>query len=185
MIVSVGTRNPAKLKATESAIRQMVETFNRKDESPALLHSTQTSTSVPDMPLTLKDIMQGAQERALFTYKKFPKSAFALGLEGGVYRQAEHGMFFLQSWAYAYNGKSGFFGSSAALPLPPAITSGLYEDGLELSSVIDALSGKKDVRSKEGTFGILTGNLISRSQSFQTAIIAALTPFFNHEFYEI
>ncbi len=185
MIFSVGTHNPAKLSAAELAIQQILSKFERQREDSIRIRQTSTSTSVPDMPLTIQDLMQGALERALFTYKAFPESDFALGLEGGVYRVPEQNAVFLQSWAYAFNGKNGFFGSSVALPLPASITAPLFEQGLELSTVIDDLSGKEDVRSNEGTFGILTRNLISRSSSFVMAITAALTPFFNRDYYDI
>ncbi len=185
MIFSVGTRNPAKVSAAEQAIKQILNRFGRQAEKPVRINQTSASTSVPDMPLTIQDLMQGALERALFTFKAFPDSDFVLGLEGGVYRVPEQKAVFLQSWAYAFNGKNGFFGSSAALPLPASITAPLFEQGLELSTVIDHLSGKEDVRSNEGTFGILTRNLISRSDSFVMAVTAALTPFFNSDYYEI
>ncbi len=185
MIIGVGTQNPAKLSAAEQALKQILNKFERAPGRSVRIRQTTTSTSVPDMPLTIHDLMQGALERALFTYKTFPEADFVLGLEGGVYRVPEQRAVFLQSWAYAFNGSTGFFGSSPALPLPESITAPLFEQGLELSSVIDQLSGKEDVRSNEGTFGILTRNLMSRSDSFVMAVIAALTPFFNKDYYEI
>lgn len=181
--LGIGSRNRAKVSAVQNAFLLLRQNFTTDlIKTPAFLE-TNTQTSVPEMPLSQNELMQGALERALFTYKQFKTIDFAIGLEGGVYRDEQHGTVFLQSWAYVYNGKRGYFGSSAALPLPDKIADALYTEGRELSDVIDAYSGKKDVRSNEGTFGILTQNTITRSQSFETAVIAAMTPFLNPVFY--
>jgi non-canonical (house-cleaning) NTP pyrophosphatase len=67
--------------------------------------------------------------------------------------------------------------------LPAVITDALFEERRELAEVIDNMSGLNDVRSGAGAFGILSRNLIIRSGSFKLAVISALTPFFNKEYY--
>ncbi len=181
--IAIGSRNKAKISAVRDAFLSLQQTFPADFSKAPLFLETDTETSIPDMPLSQKELMQGALERALFTYKQFDTVDFALGLEGGVYRDKLHNTVFLQSWAYAFNGSHGYFGSSVALSLPDQIADALYEEGRELSEVIDAFSGKTDVRSNEGTFGILTQNMITRSQSFKTAVIVAMAPFFNPDFY--
>lgn len=181
--IGIGSRNKAKVSAVRSAFSTLRKTFTAEFIETPLFLETDTRTSVSEMPLSQKELMQGALERALFTYKQWEPLHFAIGLEGGVYREKQHQTVFLQSWAYAYNGSRGYFGSSAALPLPDKITNALYREGRELSAVIDALSGKQDVRSREGAFGILTQNMMTRSQSFEIAVMAAMTPFFNPDFY--
>ena len=178
MLIGIGTKNPTKIAAVTTGFELVDSAFPDRLKHPFEFKQTETGTSVPDMPLTQQELMQGALERALCTYKKFTDLDFALGLEGGVYKSDTPESAFLQSWVYIYNGHRGYFGSSAALPLPDTIIKALYQDKRELSEVIDHLSGKQDVRSNEGTFGILTRNLITRSQSFETAVVAALTPFF-------
>ena len=183
MVIGIGTRNKAKVSAVDSAMKLILNAFI-PGESPGIEYlETDTHTSIPDMPLTQNDLMQGALERALFTYKKNGQVSYSIGLEGGVFRAGQNGAAFLQSWAYAFNGQDGFYGSSPALPLPKTIISALYEQKRELSEVIDTITGKSDVRSNEGTFGILTNMLITRSNSFELAIIAAMTPFFNTNIY--
>ncbi len=181
--IAIGSRNRAKVSAVRDAFLSLQQTFSAVHGKTVQFLETDTQTSIPDMPLSQKELMQGALERALFTYKQFETVDFALGLEGGVYRDKPHNAVFLQSWAYAFNGSRGYFGSSAALPLPDQIADALYKEGRELSEVIDAFSGKTDLRSNEGTFGILTQNMITRSQSFKTAVIVAMAPFFNPVFY--
>jgi non-canonical (house-cleaning) NTP pyrophosphatase len=47
------------------------------------------------------------------------------------------------------------------------------------------VSGKEDVRSNEGAFGILTENLYNRSAAFESAIINATVPFLNNTYYHL
>ncbi len=187
MIIALGTQNRAKVAACKNAFGVMQRQFDMADKE-ILFIPLATTTSVPDMPLTQTDMKKGARQRALFVYKdarqKHSHIDFALGLEGGVYRQKSAKESYLQNWVYAFDGKRGHFGSSASLPLPQAITRALYDEGRELAEVMDTLSGLSDVRSANGAFGILTHDLIARSASFEMAVICALTPFFNKEYYK-
>jgi inosine/xanthosine triphosphatase len=142
------------------------------------------------MPLTQHEILNGARNRAFFTYKNITKSNpidFAIGMEGGVYLTNEidqnSDQAILQNWVYIYNGQKGYFGCSAGIPLPPAISRPLFEQYMELAEVIDRASGKEDVRSKNGAFGVLTNDLYTRSDAFEQAVINALIPFFNTNYY--
>jgi len=188
MVIAVGSQNKAKVASARRAVRRLSQAFGGElTPSPELL-TAHTVTSVPDMPLSQDEMRQGALQRALFVYRYFSEQNisvhFALGLEGGVYRFADDETAYLQNWVYAYDGKQGFYGSSASLPLPATICRALFDEGRELAEVIDSLSGLNDVRSNEGAFGILTQNLLTRSQSFEQAIINAMTPFLNRRYYK-
>jgi len=65
------------------------------------------------------------------------------------------------------------------IPLPQAIIREVVERGRSLAEVIDQLSGKQDVRSSEGTWGILTGGRLTREAVFQRAILNAFAPFYS------
>ena len=49
--------------------------------------------------------------------------------------------------------------------------------------MIDEISGKTDVRSRQGAWGVLSRDLVTRSMSFELALIAAFAPFYNPEMY--
>ena len=190
MKFGIGSTNKTKIEACENAINKIIDVFNISINSPIVYFPRETVTSVPDMPLDRDELIDGARERALFVYNSFLKEGitvdYAIGLEGGVYtipqnKQTELTAF-LENWVYVYNGTSGFYGSSPSLPLPAQIQHDLYKEGIELADVIDQFSGKNDVRSNEGAFGILTHNLLNRNQSFESAIINALIPFFNKKY---
>ncbi len=193
MIIGIGSNNKTKIEACKNALEKLITAFNYPVKSESIVYYHRgTQTSVPDMPLRQNETIIGARERAFFVHKTLSDEGinidYAIGLEGGVYRlMSDHDAqtplnAFLENWVYVFNGSTGFYGSSASLPIPKKIQHDLYKNGTELANIIDRFSGKHDVRSNEGAFGILTHNLIKRSESFESAIINAFIPFFNKKY---
>ncbi len=147
------------------------------------------TTNVPAMPLTDWQLMQGARERALavrdLLRSQRLEAEIYVGLEGGFHTISIEGEWhtFLRGWAYAFDGKRGCFGSSPSITVPDALVKSVIEGRRELSLVIDEVSGKRDVRSREGAWGVLSRDLVTRSMSFELALIAAFAPFYNSEMY--
>ncbi len=108
-----------------------------------------------------------------------------VGLEGGFHSISIEGEWhtFLRGWAYATNGEKSAFGAAPSISVPPVIVKNVIEGRRELGSVIDEVTGGRDVRSRQGAWGVLTRDLITRSMSFEMALIAAFAPFYNSEFY--
>jgi inosine/xanthosine triphosphatase len=146
-------------------------------------------TNVPAMPLNDWQLMQGARERALAIrdqlWTQRIETDIYVGLEGGFHSVSIEGEWhtFLRGWAYATDGKSGTFGSSPSISVPPSLAKKVIEGRKELGLVIDELAGAQDVRSRQGAWGILSRDLVTRSLSFELAVIAAFAPFYNKEMY--
>ncbi len=147
------------------------------------------TTNVPAMPLNDWQLMQGARERALavrdlLRVRRLEADVF-VGLEGGFHSISIEGEWhtFLRGWAYATDGTREAFGSTPSISVPDAIVKDVIEGRLELGVVIDRISGKRDVRSRQGAWGVLTRDLVTRSMSFELALIAAFAPFYNSDMY--
>ena len=146
-------------------------------------------TNIPAMPLTDWQLMQGARERALAVRDVLRSrrldAEIYVGLEGGFHSISIEGEWhtFLRGWAYATDGKTACFGSSPSITVPNALARKVIEGRKELGLVIDEVSGKRDVRSREGAWGVLTRDLVTRSMSFEVALIAAFAPFYNSKMY--
>ena len=146
-------------------------------------------TNIPAMPLTDWQLMQGARERALAVRdvlrNKRLDAEIYVGLEGGFHSISIEGEWhtFLRGWAFATDGKIGCFGSSPSITVPDSLAKKVIEGRTELGLVIDEVSGKRDVRSREGAWGVLSRDLVTRSMSFEVALIAAFAPFYNPEMY--
>ena len=147
------------------------------------------TTNIPAMPLTDWQLMQGARERALAVRDSLRSqrldAEIYVGLEGGFHSISIAGEWhtFLRGWAYASDGKKGCFGSSPSITVPESLAKKVIEGRHELGLVIDEVAGKSDVRSRQGAWGVLSRDLVTRSMSFELALIAAFAPFYNAELY--
>ncbi len=146
-------------------------------------------TNVPAMPLNDWQLMQGARERALSVRDVLRKQRLEadlyVGLEGGFHSISIEGQWhtFLRGWAYATDGRNGNFGAAPSIAVPDSIVKKVIEGRRELGLVIDEVSGTRDVRSRQGAWGVLSRDLVTRSMSFELALVAALAPFYNPELY--
>ena len=93
-------------------------------------------------------------------------------------------MTFLKGWAYVTDGLRGSFGASPSIVVPDAMVSSVVDDGRELAEVIDEVAGQRDVRSRQGAWGVLSRDLFTRAMSFEVALVAAFAPFYNPESYD-
>ena len=147
--------------------------------------------NAPAMPLNDWELMQGARERALavrdLLQAKRRHADIYVGLEGGFHSISIEGEWhtFLRGWAYATDGKSGTFGATPSISVPTALAKKVIEGRRELGLVIDEVVGIKDVRSRQGAWGILSRDLVTRSMSFEVALIAAFAPFYNRGLYSL
>src|SRR5258705_13023812 len=149
----------------------------------------QVTTTFPAMPLPDWQLMQGARERALAVRDSLRsrrlEADIYVGLEGGFHSISIEGEWhtFLRGWAYATNGQRSAFGAAPSISVPPAIVKEVVDGRRELGLVIDDVTAGHDVRSRQGAWGVLSRDLVTRSMSFELALIAAFAPFYNPRLY--
>jgi inosine/xanthosine triphosphatase len=185
--LAVGSRRAPKLEAVHAAAVSLLPTLRVAGagfENYALW-TGEVESGVEETPLSLESLVAGARQRAHAALTRATADGFechfGLGLEGGAVRGAD-GRLFLQSWVCVTDGAREGLGAGPVLPLPDHIASRLLA-GESLAQVIDEVAGATDVRSNEGTFGVLTRNRLSRSAVFATALMCAFAPFDHPEFY--
>src|SRR6185295_2354040 len=151
------------------------------------LIARKVETNVPAMPLNDWQLMQGARERALavrdLLRSQRRDADIFVGLEGGFHSISIEGEWhtFLRGWAFATDGKAGTFGATPSITVPVSLAKKVIEGKRELGLVIDEVAGVTDVRSRQGAWGILSRDLVTRSMSFEVALIAAFAPFYNRK----
>jgi inosine/xanthosine triphosphatase len=149
----------------------------------------QVKTDTPAMPLTDWELMSGARQRALAVREMLIdqnlETDLYVGLEGGFHSISVDGEWhtFLRGWAFVTDGERNSFGMSPSIGVPPAIVKNVIEGKRELGLVIDEVAGARDVRSRQGAWGVLSRDLLTRSMSFEAALIAAFAPFYNPALY--
>lgn len=173
MIINVGSLNRVKREAVEAVCRELF--------GEVTVRQYGVDSGVSHTPSTDEEILRGAAGRAEAAFRASPAD-LGIGLEGGI----EPGPYgpLLKGWVAVYDGAETFAASTPAMPFPRHLFE-MVREGRELADVMDEASGKKDVRSNEGAFGILTSNRITRTQSFKLALYCALAPIVNKGLYEV
>jgi non-canonical (house-cleaning) NTP pyrophosphatase len=184
--VFVGSTRRAKVDAAVAAI-EAIATIDERFRG-ALVQAVDVTDIAPTMPMTDLAILDGARLRAQALVDRTVSSddaeiPLALGLEGGLDPlPGDSHRFVLKTWAAATDGRRWGYGSGGAILLPASITRQVLE-GRELGDVIDEVASKK-VRNTNGAWGVLTLDMIARSDSFKFGLLAALAPFYNPALYD-
>jgi inosine/xanthosine triphosphatase len=179
-IIIASTRAP-KVNGVKKAVERLATLFSI-DQNSILFEMLEASSGVSDTPLSIDELMCGARQRAQRVFqKRGNETVFSIGVEGGLF--SVEGKVFLQSWTCVYNGEKYHYGSSGAIELPDALAAEVVQNGVDLGIAIDVFAKQADVRSNQGTFGILTNDCISREDSFELAAICAPIPFLNEGLY--
>ncbi len=187
MIIALGSDRAAKIMAVRAAAARIATVDARWNE--ATLTARAVETGVPAMPLTDWQLMHGARTRAESVREQLQKEGASaqlyVGLEGGFHsiNVDDEWHTFLRGWAYATDGTRGYFGASPSVSVPASIADMVIDGKRELSVVIDEVTNERDVRSRQGAWGVLSRDLLTRSMSFEAALIAAFAPFYNPGLY--
>lgn len=185
--IALGSDRAAKIMAVRASVARIAAIA--PDWANANVVARRVETSVPSMPLTDWQLMQGARERALAARESLQsrrlEADIYVGLEGGFHSVSIEGEWhtFLRGWAYATDGEQSSFGAAPSISVPADIVKNVVQGRRELGVVIDEVTGGRDIRSKQGAWGVLSRDLVTRSMSFELALIAAFAPFYNPKLY--
>ena len=187
IIIAVGSTRKPKLGAVREAIASLGPLLAPGKQIEVV--GVEVESGVSHTPVSREELMQGARQRAEAVVKLAKRFGepwdFFVGLEGGldVVCENEQRRVFLESWAYVSNGVSGFYGRSGCIEVAETIAEEVVDHGVELSVAIDRFAGEVGIRDAQGAWGVLSGNLITRQDSFSVAVIAAFAPFYNTKMY--
>jgi inosine/xanthosine triphosphatase len=183
LIVAVGSVRGPKVEAVRRALAALGAVH--PPFAGAEVVGCDVSEVAPVMPVGLDALVDGAQARAGRALAQTSGAELGIGLEGGLDVRPTQGArrTFLVAWACVTDGRRHAHGCGGSLPLPDRLAADVLDRGLELSAAIDAFSGRHDVRSQEGAWGILTRGALDRSRTFEIALVNALAPFYNREHY--
>jgi len=185
--IALGSDRAPKIMAVRATIARIGAIDSAWRDVNVVARAVQTNA--PAMPLTDWELMKGARDRALMVFEILREQNLTadlyVGLEGGFHSISIDGEWhtFLRGWAYATDGERGSFGMSPSIAVPDAIVKNVISGKRELGLVIDDFAGARDVRSRQGAWGVLSRDLLTRSMSFEAALIAAFAPFYNSKVY--
>jgi inosine/xanthosine triphosphatase len=174
--IAVGSKNSVKT----NAVRQGVFSFEKEVGSP-IIYACQVDSSVRKQPLSDDECIQGAVHRARTAYeisnqKIGLQPVFSVGIEGGIAQTK--GIWFERAWIAILYGDCGTeisLSSTISIELPNSLVCDALLFGKEIGDSCDERLGLENSKQKDGLFGILTGNRITRTSAYKDAVTAALS----------
>jgi|TARA_B100001093_G_C26800553_1_gene1003171 inosine/xanthosine triphosphatase len=169
--VIIASRNPVKINATQKAFENVFS--DRFD-----FEGVSADSLVSDQPMSNKETLEGATNR--LKNIKHIKADYFVSIEGGVDLIDDNYEAF--AWIVIFDNNNIGKAKTATFPLPLEI-SNLIKKGYELGDADDMVFKRSNSKQKNGAVGILTDNLINRTDYYAHAIILALIPFSNSKLY--
>lgn len=168
--VVVASTNPVKI---ESARRGVAALYGETEA-----FGVEVESGVSAQPFGSDVTLVGAMNRAQVARTLHPEADFAVGIEGGV--EAIDADLLAMAWVVIVDraGKTGK-ARSGSFVLPKKIAALMRDEGLELGDADDRVFGQSDSKRKNGSVGLLTGDVITRADFYTPAVTLALIPFHN------
>jgi len=175
--IIVASNNPVKIQASLAGFQKMFpeEEFSAEGVS--------VESGVKDQPDTDEETYQGALNRIKNASVAVPDADFWVGLEGGIALQHDEMVTFAWILIRGKNGQIGK-GRTGTLFLPSKVAE-LIRQGKELGEADDIVFGKTNSKQANGAVGLLTHDVITRTDSYESAVVSALIPFKNPELYPL
>ena len=171
--IVVGSTNPVKINSTKLAFEAA---FPEEEFEVA---GVTAESAVRDQPLSDSETFTGALNRAS-NVRTSSQADYFVGIEGGVQDRGDD----LEAFAWTVvlsNGTEGKARTSSFI-LPHEVSL-LVRSGMELGLADDQVFNQSHSKQKNGAVGLLTNNIIDRTEYYKQAVILALVPFIKPELY--
>lgn len=175
MKVAVGSQNIVKINACKTAFKKV---WPKTTWSFAAI---EVKSSVSKQPMTDEESIKGAINRAEKAIKLL-KADFGVGLEGGMQQIGDK--WYDCGWIAVIDKHNHIgIGSSLKILVPEKMVN-LIKQGKELGEVTDIVFKGKNLKQKNGHFGCMTNNAITRTSGYVDGIISSLARFIHPELFE-
>ena len=172
--IIIASKNPVKINAVKIAFQKVFPDEDIEFQGESI------PSNVSDQPISNEETMVGAGNRAKNAMISFPNADYWVGIEGGI-EKIKHGMgCFVWTVVRSKDKEGRAKGSTFFLPKKVAE---LIEQGKELGDADDIVFGDNNSKQKNGCVGILTGDIITRTDYYCSTLILALIPFKNPGLY--
>lgn len=172
--IIVASKNPIKINSVKLGFHKVYSDLDFEYEGVSV------PSDVSDQPMSNQETLDGAINRATHAKKGFPNANFWVGIEGGIEKMGEEMMAF--AWIVILSKDKKGKARTGTFFLPPKVVE-LINQGKELGEADDIVFGHSNSKQKNGAVGILTSNIIDRTQFYVEAMVLALIPFLNKDIY--
>lgn len=173
MKVAAGTVNPVKIQAIKNVFSKI---FRDVEVIPVPVDS-----KVGSEPFN-SEVIKGAVERAKQAYESGVD--LAVGIEAGLFKNpyAISGYLDVQYCAI-YDGERITIGCGAGFEYPKKVVERVLREKKEIGTVMEELTGIKDIGETIGSIGYLSKGILNRIALTEQAILMALIPRLNYKIY--
>lgn len=166
--VIISSKNPVKIASVYRAFKKM---FPGVD---FIFEGVSVDSGVSNQPVGDAETFKGAYQRANNAKLLIHKANYWVGIEGGIANfDNETGTF---AWIYIIGENKTGKSRTTTFMLPPPVTK-LLNDGYELGDADDIVFGKTNSKQENGASGLLSGNIVTRTDLYEQAVVLALVAF--------
>ncbi|ASJ03377.1 NTPase [Thermococcus profundus] len=178
MKVAVGSTNPAKVEAVREVFREI---YGEVEVVPV-----EVDSGVPDQPVGLEETVKGAINRATRAIAK-TEADFGVGIEAGLYPVPETitGYMDVQFCAVVDSEGRITLGHGPGFEYPPGVVGRVFGEGVEVGIAMGELVNDPELKRKIGAIGVLTHGRLVRKELNKLAVLMALVPRLNPEWYNL
>jgi inosine/xanthosine triphosphatase len=172
--IALASHNPVKIQAVLGGFGQMF---------PGLAFQVlpvKAASGVSDQPVTDQETLLGAHNRAHAARLATPGADYWVGIEGGIQDLGEEMAAF--AWVVVLSSYGEGKARSGTFFLPPAIAE-LVRTGMELGEADDVVFQQTNTKQANGAIGLLTRDIITRTQLYEHAVVLSLVSFKNPGYY--
>jgi inosine/xanthosine triphosphatase len=168
MLIAVGSLNPSKIEA----VRLGFEAYFPNTQKAYI--GTAAASGISDQPMSTRESLTGARNRAKRALELAPEAQYGVGLEGGL--QQVHNHWFDTGWIVVRDreGNEGM-GSTVGMPVADEVINLMLSRNIELGLALDEHFGTVNLKHAQGHFGLMTDNRITRATGYRDAVIVALS----------
>ena len=176
MRIAVGSTNPTKVKAVEAVMRKIYDDVD--------VFGVEVDSGVPDQPVGMEEIVQGAINRAKMALEK-TSADLGVGIEAGIYPfpQTLTGYLDIQVCAIASPDGIITVGHGPGFEYPPIVIERILNEGVEAGIAMGGLVNDLELKKKIGAIGVLSKGLLTRSKLNEIAVLMAMIPRLNQELF--
>lgn len=167
-IIAVASDNPVKIQAALLGFQRVFPAAQFDVTGVA------TASGVSDQPMSDDETLTGARQRARNVRARVDDADYWVGIEGGVQPHGDALEAF--AWVVVLGRERSGHARTASFTLPNEVAALIHQDA-ELGHADDQVFGREDSKRSNGSVGLLTHDVIDRTEYYAHAVVLALIPF--------
>lgn len=175
MKIVVGSTNPVKINVVQNGFRKLFPGIEPQ------MFGCAAKSGISDQPMSREETFKGAKNRAYHAREMIPQADYWVGIEGGM--DDTHGIMQEFAWIFVLSkdGKeSKSHSPSFTVPTQIAL---MVRGGMEHGPASDRFFKVEDSKRTNGTIGLISNDVLTRTSYQETAVICAFIPFLHPEWY--